>query len=710
MTHSLTPLLAPASVAVVGASAKPSSVGQVMLRQIRLGGYAGSVYGVHPRNAEVEGFRCYPSLHALPEVPDHAVLSVGDHHVLDRLAECAALGIAAVTILSPLHGERNGVNLQKAAKQIADSAGMKIVGGNCNGFYNFINGLWACGFPTREDHRSGGITLLTHSGSLFNAILDTDARLNFNLAVSTGQELTTSLADYMDYALEQPSTRVIGLFMETARDPRGFAKALAKAAARGVPVVALKVGKTEKAARLAASHSGALAGSDAAYDALFEHYGVRRVETIDELAYTLMLFERLHPLPPGGLATIHDSGGERELIVDLAASYGVPFAEITGETRQRIAAKLAPGLPAENPLDAWHSYDNYDESYGGSLCELLRDPGVALGAIVGDRGPGGMIYPEYAHYAEAAQNHSGKPVCIVANHQGSGTCPLAVDATRRGFPVLDGLGQFLTAVRHLFAYRDFQNRPAETGLPPYPDPSRVQHWHRLLDAKPCLDEYTAGQMLRDFGLQTPEARIALSLEAALSAAQEIGYPVVLKTAAPGIPHKSDVGGVALDLRDEQALRNAYEAMSRALGPRVLVSAMVCEKGVEMILGMVRDAQFGPVVVLGSGGVHAEVLQDTATALPPFGPATAQRLLDRLKLRPLLDGQRGAEPVDFDSLTEAIARFSVMAHALGSSLEEFDINPLLALPTGCLALDALAVPDGSDESAQITEKTKEELCI
>ncbi len=234
------------------------------------------------------------------------------------------------------------------------ASGLIVCGANGMGFYNFADGVWVCGFDTRENHlRGGNVTLISHSGSGMSGIIDCEERIDFNLAVSPGQELCVSMDQYMDFALEQPETRVIGLFMETARNPAGMIRAFRKANDKGIPVVVLKVGRTEFSARLAVSHSGAITGRDDAYQALFDRYGVQRVKDMDELATTLIMFAQPHPVAAGGLVSIHDSGGERQLLIDLAEDMGIPLARIEPSTESRLKSLLDPGLPPVNPLDAW---------------------------------------------------------------------------------------------------------------------------------------------------------------------------------------------------------------------------------------------------------------------------------------------------------------------------------------------------------------------
>jgi len=697
--HPLDPLLRPASIAILGASEREHTVGCQVLQNLRRGCYPGRLYAVNPGRESVFDLPCYPRLSALPETVEQVIFAVADSRVEAALEDTIAHGARAATIYSTLVlGNDRSPNLRSRIENRIRASGLLVCGANGMGYYNFHDGIWACGFDTRGNHaRGGNVTLISHSGSGMSGIIDCEERIDFNLAVSTGQELSVSMDQYMDFAIEQMNTRVIGLFMETARNPDGLTAVLAKAARRNIPVVALKVGRTELAARLTVSHSGAMAGRDAAYQALFDRYGVQRVEDMDELATALVMFAQPHAVSGGGLVAIHDSGGERQLLIDLADRVGVPLAEISPATKSRLEGLLDPGLPAVNPLDAW--------SKGGSeyhivmeqcFAALMADEQAALGAVVHDRAPHGAIYKDYIGYLEAGHAASGKPAFLVSNRQGTGADPLVQSTTRAGFPVLDGLRSFLVGARCLLDYRDFQQhlagQPAAGAIDSELARFRqvARRWKTRLSTGSAMDEYESTRLLADFGIPVNDSRRIEDLDSAISAAAELGYPVVLKSAQPGLLHKTDRGGVYLNLQDAAELQAAYAGLSLRLGPTALVSPMISGPGVEMMLGVVHDQQFGPLVLIGFGGVHVETLHDVATALPPFDAATARRLLDKLRMRRLLDGHRGAPAVDIDALCATAARLSVLASWLAGVIEEIDINPVFVSPTGCLALDALAV--------------------
>ena len=686
MQHRLDPVLRPQSLAIIGASQRRGSVGNTLIRQIRHGGYGGRLYPVNPRYEEIEGVKCYPSLSALPEVPQHVSFAVPNAAVEENLELSIAAGIRAGTMVSSLYleGDREPPLTSRISRRCRE-VGFQLVGGNCMGYYNFEIGLWQCGFTTRKVHRAGGVTLLSHSGSALCSMVDAEARLDYNYVVSPGQELVLSLADYMDFALEQESTRVIAIFMETARDPAGFVAALEKAQKKRTPVVILKVGRTEESAKLATSHSGAMVGDDGAYQALFERYGVHRVRSIDELVYTSLLFNTYPEVGPGALSAIHDSGGERELFMDLAHDAGVPFAKIGEQTVGRLAARLEHGLPPVNPCDAWGTGNDAQGIFNDCFQALMEDPDTALGVVLCDRGAEGVVNTMAAPLVRKARAAGiAKPMVICSNHQGSGDSAETLPLQAEGFVAMDGAPQFLRAVRALFDHRDYRAPGAGTAV----DKAKTDAWRRKLTAEGTLDENLSLDLVADFGVPVIPRKPVETREQAVAAAAAFGRPVVLKTAMPGIAHKSDVGGVKLNLSGD-AVGAAYDDLAARLGPLALVAPMA-EKGVEMILGLTRDPQFGPTVVIGSGGVLAEALHDVVLARPPFDAAWALQLIDRLKLRRLLDGFRGSPRADVAAFAQAAANLSTLAVALADRVKEIDINPVIVGAKGCLAVDALAV--------------------
>ena len=703
MSHRLDPLLRPGSIAVVGATEREGSVGRRTVENLLLGRYPGQLYAVNPNHKRVCGVPCYPVLDVLPTQVEHVLFAISDARIEAALDDAIAHGVRAVTIMSSLVLENDSQpNLRQRVANKVGSAGLLVCGGNGMGFYNFRDRVWACGFDTRDNHRSGGVTLISHSGSGMAGIVDVDERIDFNLAVSTGQELSVTMDEYLDFALDQPETRVVGLFMETARNAEGLINALEKANRQGVPIVALKVGKTDLSARLAVSHSGAIAGRDAAYAAVFDRYGVQRVDDMDELATTLIMFAQPHPVADGGLVAMHDSGGERQLLIDLADQTSVPLTDIDESTRTRLEELLDPGLPAVNPLDAWGAGGpDADKNMEKCFAALLEDPGAALGAVIHDRAPLGAIYQEYVEYLRSGHKVSGKPVFLVANRQGTGTDAVVMSATWEGLPVLDGLRPFLVGVRCLLAYRDFCRRAP--GDPPHPVTEHSVSWHKRLAQCGVLDELDATALLNDSGLPMNPGRLAATELSAKAAAKALGYPVVLKTAVSGIVHKTDQSGVKLNLIDEQALVRAYRDLASRLGPEVLVARMIEEPGVEMMIGMLRDEQFGSLVILGFGGVNAESINDVAYALPPFDAQTARRLVDSLRMRPLLERQRGQAVPALDTFCEAAARFSVMVADFGDAIREIDLNPVIVGSRGCVAVDALVVGNANGNS--LSEESK-----
>ena len=680
------------SVAVVGASVKTGSLGRQMMAELRRGGFDGAVYPVNPGYDEVDGYRCYPSLLEIPEPVDLAILGVANARIEAAMTDAAELGAGSVVTFSSLYEEpSDGPSLAERVAAIAAARGMAVCGGNGMGFVNVPGRLRATGFATPDDLRPGPVTFLSHSGSAFAALAFNDRGIGFDLLVSSGQEVVTTMDAYLRFALERDSTRVVAMLLETVRDPDGFREGLARAAERDVPVFALTVGRTDASKALVTAHSGALAGEHGAYEAVFDAYGVHEVRSLDEMADAVELFSSPRRVHAGrGIASIHDSGGERALFVDLATEHDVPIADVSDATLERIEATLDAGLEAANPLDAWGTGIDADRIFRESFVAFHDDDAVAAMAFVVDLTRQGEPYEEgYLQVARDVWASTTKPFCLLSNLSAAVAADEARMLRDEGIPVLEGTTSGLPALKHLLDDAAWRARAAPTRQPPVPDGVRSS-WRSRLGEAPPVGDLEAFRLLADYGVQTAAIRSAESASAAADAAEELGYPVVLKTTAPGVAHKTDADGVRLDIPNLEGLTTAFEDISARLGPSVSIAAMA-PRGVEMHLGLVNDPMFGPLVLVAAGGVLVEVLYDRALGLPPLDDAAALRLIDRLKIRPILDGVRGAAPSDVAALAHAVSRMSVLAGDLGDLIDAIDVNPVIVSPTGCVAVDALVVP-------------------
>jgi acyl-CoA synthetase (NDP forming) len=688
-SHRLAPLLEPRSVALVGASPRPGSFGNEMIRVLAEGGYAGAIHLVNPSYSEIDGRRCHPSLASLPQAVDLAVLGVAGTRLEAALGDAIAAGARAAVIFDSCYIEEDAEpKLLERLKRMAQAANLPVCGGNGMGFYNFAAATHVSFQSPPPGREAGGIALIAHSGSVFVLLADSDKRHRFNLIVSPGQEIGATVADYVDYAAGLPSTKVIALFLETVRDPAGFVAALKQARQRRIPIVALRVGRTEASSQFAATHSGAIAGSQSGLEALFDRYGVLAVDTLDELLATSLLLSTVGEAGDGALAMVTDSGGLREFVVDLAHDHSVPFAKLSDATLAKLAKILPHGLEPANPLDcAGPLRADFAEIFGHGLKLLLDDPATAVAAFEFDARDGFVYMPALIETAKAVPTRSRKPFLVLNSHAGSPNSRIAAELLDASVPLINGAGNALAAVKHLLAWRDFLRRP---DMSPSMAPSAAaSKWRERLREGGALGEIESLDLLSDFGIPTAAARHAQDLDEALAAAESLGYPVALKTAVPGINHKSDVGGVKLGIADADRLVEAWHDLAARLGPDMTVEPMIAA-GVELAFGAVADPQFGPLVMVGAGGKLVELLNDRSFALAPFDAVAARRLLDSLRIRRLLDGVRGAPAVNIEALAETLAKFSMLAAELAGSFSEIDVNPIIAGPTGVMAVDALIV--------------------
>lgn len=691
VSHRLNALFKPRSIAIVGASTKSDSLGEFTTKQATFSGFKGAIWAVNPNYDEVLGIPCYPTLSALPEVPDHVILVVPNSRVEETLREAAVVGARSATIFAScyLPEDRDGNTLTQRIQAICAEYNILLCGGNCLGFLNLDDGIRSTWFPHKE-LAGGSIGLIAHSGSVFVTMTAMDPRLKFNYVVSAGQELTLTAADYLDFILEQPSTKCVGLFLETVRDPAAFRAALEKANERRIPVVALKVGRTQKSADLARTHSGAIAGNDAAYEALFEHYGVARVSTLDEFSATLQILAHADQLGSGqGIVAVHDSGGQRGMAIDLATDFDVPYADISPETIDILSKNLEYGLEPVNPLDIWGTGNNFDEIFLNCFNALLNDNDTALGILFSDIGCGGVMDRPWGELTLKVAKNSKKPVFIAQNLSRTPNPQWLQYLTDNGVPVIDGTENALKAARHALNYKAFLTIPAAPQQHDC-DEDVVRKWRRILEEKSDFDEAKALLMFSEFGIGTPRFSLITSLAELLEAAGPLRFPVVLKTAAPGILHKSEVAGVKLNIRKVEDLAAAYEDLSTRLGGRAIVAEMSVP-GTEFAIGMISDRQFGPLMMVASGGIFVEIFKDRRVAMPPLDRAAALRTIAQLKSRPLLDGVRGTAPGNIEAFAELVSRFSYMIARIGDLIEGIDANPVIVTPGGAMVVDGVVIP-------------------
>ncbi len=693
--HPLEPLLNPRSVAVIAASGRAHRPGNLIVESLRESGFSGPVYAVNPAYREILGYPCYGTVGDLPETVDLAILAGATDRIEGHLREAIAAGARAAFILATATSEVDGdPPLLARVRDLAREAGIPILGPYSIGFVNYAAGVGAT-WMKASAMTPGAIAAIVQSGATYGFLNALDPRLAFSLTVQPGQEATHTIADYMDYALDMPETRVLAIYLETLRDPEGFRSVLEKAKARGLPVVAIKPGRSAAGRAGVASHAGRLAGSEAGCEAVFERYGVMRCETMDEWFATAQMLAH-EPRPgPGGVAAILDSGGQRSLLMDYASELGLPWSRINRDTTAGLRGRLAYGLPVENPVDAWGGDPDYPEVYRDCFKAIIEDPDSAMGVFFTEFGskPSDQYLQMAGDLCRQLQVETGKPVIGVSHTARQFHPEVLLSMHDQGVPVLDGGKTALQAIRHAFAYRDFGLREPDESLTTA-DPAPVARWRGRL-AQGALRDEEALALLADFGVPAVAMRPAADLAQTLAAGRALGWPVVLKT-AEGVAHKTEARGVVLNLQDETALATAYQNLAARLGPRVLVMRQA-PAGVELALGLVQDPQFGPLVMVGAGGTLVELLEDRCFALPPFGKDEAYRLLESLKVARLLAGYRGAPAVDRVALATAISGFSQLAASLGDAIAELDVNPLIAGPAGCLAVDALVV-------AQVLQET------
>ncbi|MCX5558541.1 acetate--CoA ligase family protein [Streptomyces sp. NBC_00038] len=681
----------PESVAVIGASDAEGRPNTGITRQLiawaeRVGA---RLHPVHPTRQSVFGIPCLPSISDLPEQVDLAVLLVGDPlPVIEKLAEAKVKFAVAFASGFAETGAEGALAQARLATAVAGS-GLRLLGPNTNlnAFEKF-----------RDDLDGPAIALITqsgHQGRPVFAMQELGVRLSH--WAPTGNEADLETADFISYFSERPEVGAIACYVEGLKDGRSFLLAADRAARRGVPVVAVKVGRTETGARTAASHTGKLTGADTVVDAAMRQFGVIRVDGLDELQDTAALLARARAPQADGVVVYSISGGTGAHFADLASEAGLSLPPLSPDKQAELHEWIPEYLNVANPVDnGGHPVGDWR---GRKIIDaILADPSVGV-LICPITGPFPPMSDKLAQDLVDAAEQTDKLVCVV---WGS---PVGTEAAYRetllGSSRVATFRTFANCITAVRAYLDHHRFAASyrspfDEAPRTPSPS-FRKAQALMRPGQQLSEHAAKQLLRAYGIRVPREQLVTSAAAAVRAASLIGYPLVMKASGAQIAHKTELGLVKLPLTSASQVRDAYRELTdiaRYEGislDGVLVCQMV-ERGVEMVVGVTHDELFGPTVTVGLGGVLVEVLRDAAVRVPPFGDDQARAMLAELRGRALLDGVRGAPPVDIDALVEVVIRVQRMALELGDDIAELDINPLMVLPRGqgAVALDALVM--------------------
>lgn len=692
----------PQSIAIIGASQDLVTISGQPLKHLLSHGYKGKLYPVNPKYQEISGVKCWPSLEALPEAPELALILVNASRVPDMLTACGKKGVPYVIIFSSGFSEMGGAGVaaQQKLAEIALQYDIGVIGPNCQGMINAADAVYA-GFGSvfNANYDGGSVSMVSQSGGFGFSVMNLsslDGGLPFRQMVTTGNEIGVSTLDFMDYFIRDPKTEIIGTYIEGVKDARRILATGDKALAAGKPILMWKVGNTEQGQKAAASHTANLGGAMALYKAAFRQKGIIQVEDIQDLVdYGRAL--RGKRLPRGNrLAIITISGGAGILMTDEIVARGMQMAQLAPET----VAKLREFVPSfgsvGNPVDVTAAIFNDLTLINRTLQAINDDPGVDCIAMI-NASLQGEIAQKVASEIVAVAAKTDKPIFIswsardVVAPEAYGALDAALIPHYKS-PVR--CGRALAAVSW-YAEARRRNEVQKNDEPPViHKPAALA----MLKGKTGdVAEYAAKQVLAEYGIPVTQETLATSRDAAVAAARKIGFPVAMKVQSADISHKTEAKAVKLNVADaagvaaayDEILKNAraYKADARIDG--VLVQEMV-GGGIEAIVGITNDALFGPAVMFGLGGIFAEVMKDVSFRLAPITPAIAREMVEEIKGYPVLAGARGKPPADLDALVDTLVKLSALAMDLKDHVGELDINPLLVMPKGqgVKAADAL----------------------
>ncbi len=681
--RALDALFRPRAVAVIGASRRAGSIGREVLRNLVLGGFEGKVFPVNPNVDVLHSIKCYPSVAAIPDPVDLAVIAVPKEGVPRILQQCAAKRVGAVVVITAGFKETGpkGAAVEARLVATARASGMRLVGPNCMGIQNAMHDVRLNASFSRNFPRPGPVAFVSQSGAMGEAMLAHAERMNIGVSmfVSMGNRADVSANDLLDYWGREDALRCILLYLESFGNPRNFVPS-ARRVSRDKAIVMVKSGRSRAGARAASSHTGALAGSDEAVAAILGDCGVQRVDSVEELFDVGLALSRL-PLPRGPrVAVLTNAGGPAILATDALVASGLEMAPLEPRTRARLRAALVPEASVQNPVDMVAGATA--ENYARCLRLLLRDRTVDMALVI-------FVPPvtrdpvEVAHTLFEAAREAKKPVVGCFMSRDEVMHDIAVKSPQDWVPVYLYPESAVRALAALIERKRILDRPA----------GRVRHLRieraRVRAAlRPGWLGYEARSVLaRAYGLPLAPGGLARTRTAAVALAERLGYPVVMKIALPGVQHKTDVGGVVLDLADADAVRAAFPHLMRPRAEGVVVQKMLAG-GREVVVGFTSDPNLGPILMFGLGGIHVEVLRDVAFAPCPLSDVRARELVRSIRGYPILAGIRGQKGVDEEALVDVIQRISQIACDF-PEIVELEVNPFFAYADGIQAVDLRA---------------------
>jgi acyl-CoA synthetase (NDP forming) len=700
-------LFNPRSVALIGATDK-SRWSWSIFGNLQLHGFAGPVYLVNPRGIPVHGQPSYARVADLPGPVDLAFLMVPTSAVLSVLAEVADHGIPSVVLLTSGFAEVGaaGAELERQVVDLARRRGLTILGPNGNGYINAAAGITPYGLPIDKPLLAGPVGVVLQSGALASSVLTfaQSRNVGVSLLVSMGNESMVSMTDVMRYLIDDEATRVIALFIESVRRPDEFLALAGEALAKGKPVVAVKVGRSQAGARVARAHTGSLVGDDAVVDAVFRRHGVIRVDSLEDLIITAGLLADVlanhgGPLPGARFGFVTASGGASEIIADRAEDEGIEVPEFAPETVERLRQVVPEFAATQNPVDVTGYILINRDLMRNALAAVQDDPNLDALVLVSDlprsAPPDPAPVVEMFRQSSEVLRHTAKPVIVMGNTLTDITAFGRDVAGQTGYPgVLGGIHHGMTALGHAVRWSALHRAALqEAAAPAVPQPRTEPELTLPDQLGSSWSEHRAARFLAAHGIPVVPSALVTSPEQAADTAAAVGYPVVVKLAADGIEHKSDIGGVKIGLGSAEEVRAAYAdvvAAGRAAGADVQGALVQPQRagGIELLVGIVTDPAWGQVLAVGLGGVWVEILADTALSVLPVDRPRVLQALRSLRGARLFDGPRGTAKADLDAVADAITAVADLALRLGDRLEALEINPLLVRGSQVEALDAL----------------------